>query len=62
VEAWTTTKRDEQAVLVFKRKIFRSIYGPKYENGEWKRWTNRELDEISKGENVIISIKGQRIS
>jgi hypothetical protein len=28
------TKKEEQALLIFKRKIFRSIYGPKYEDGE----------------------------
>jgi hypothetical protein len=38
-EAWTMTKKEEQALLVFERKIFR-IYGPKYENGEWKSRTN----------------------
>jgi hypothetical protein len=48
-EAWTMTKKDKQAVPVFERKIFRRIYGPKYENGEWKRRTNRELEEMSKG-------------
>jgi hypothetical protein len=35
-EAWTMTKEDEQAVLVFKRKIFRRIYGSKYEAGNGK--------------------------
>jgi len=38
------TKKEEQAVLIFERKILRRIYGPKYENGEWKSRTNRELD------------------
>jgi hypothetical protein len=47
-EAWTLTKKDEQAVLIFERKIFRKIYDPKYENGEWKSRKNRELEEISK--------------
>ena len=36
-ETWTMTKKEEQAVLIFERKIFRRIYGPKYEDGEWKR-------------------------
>jgi len=40
-------------VLIFERKIFRRIYGPKYENGEWKSRTNRELEEMSKGENIV---------
>ena len=39
-EAWTLTKKEEQAVLIFERKIFRRIYGPKYKNGEWKSGTN----------------------
>jgi len=60
--AWTLTKIDEQALLIFERKIFRRIYDPKYENGEWKCRTNRELEEMSKGENIVKWIKGQRIS
>jgi hypothetical protein len=52
-EAWTLTKKEEKAVLIFERKIFRRIYGPKYENGVWKSRTNRELEEMSKGENIV---------
>jgi hypothetical protein len=61
-ETWTRTKKEEQSLLVFERKIFRRIYGPKYENGEWKTRTNEELEEMSKGENIVKWIKGQRIS
>ena len=43
-------------------KIFRRIYVPKYEDGEWKSRTNREIEELSKGENIVKWIKGQRIS
>ena len=57
-EALTLTKKEEQAVLIFERKIFGRMYGPKYENGEWKSRTNRELEEISKGENIVKWIKG----
>jgi hypothetical protein len=34
---------EEQALLIFERKIFRIIYGPKYENGERKSRANREV-------------------
>ena len=61
-EAWTLKKKEEQALLIFERKIFRRIYGPTYENGEWKSRTNRELEGMSKGENIVKCIKGQRIS
>ena len=40
VETWTMTKKEEKDLLIFERKIFRRIYGPKYENGEWKSRTN----------------------
>jgi len=56
------TEKEEQAVLIFEMKIFRRIYGPKYENGEWKCRRNRELEEMSKGENMVKWIKGQTIN
>jgi len=55
-------KKEEQSLLIFERKIFRRIYGAKYENGEWKSRTNRELEEMSEGENIVKLIKGQKIS
>ena len=60
-EACTLPKKEEQAVLIFERKIFRRIYGTKYKNGEWKSRTNRELEEMSKGNNIVKWIIGQRI-
>ena len=39
-----------------------AVYGPKYENGEWKSGMNQELEEMSKEENIVKWIKGQRIS
>ena len=56
------TKKEEQAVLIFERKIFRRVYGAKCENGRRKSRTNRELEEMSKGEYIVKWIKGQRIS
>ena len=61
-ETWTMTKKEEQALLIFERKIFRRIYGAKYKDGEWKSRTNRELKEMSKGKHIVKWINGQRIS
>ena len=61
-ETWTLAKKEEQAVLIFERKIFRRIYCAKYENGEWKSRKNGELEEMNKGENIVKWIKWQRIS
>jgi hypothetical protein len=33
----------------------------KYVNGEWKSRTNRDLEELSKAENIVKWIKGQTI-
>ena len=60
--SWTLTKKEEQVLLIFERKIFRRIYGAKYENGEWKSRTIRELEEMSKGENIVKCMRGQRLS
>jgi hypothetical protein len=54
--------KKEQALLIFERKIFRRMYGSKYEKWGWKSRTNRELEEMSKGGNVVKWIKGQRLS
>ena len=56
------SKEEEQTLLIFEWKIFRRIYGPKYEKGEWKSRTIREVEEMNKGENIVKWIKGQRIS
>jgi hypothetical protein len=58
------TKKEEQDLLIFEMKIFRGVgvFGPKYEDVEWNSRTNRELEELSKGENIVKWIKGQRIS
>jgi len=45
--------KKEEVLLIFERKLFGKIYGPKYENGEWKNRTNRALEEMSEGEYIV---------
>jgi hypothetical protein len=51
-------------ILLSGESGIRAVYicGPKYEDGERKSRTNRELEELSKGENIVTWMKGQRIS
>jgi hypothetical protein len=55
-------KKEEEALLILERKIFRRIYGPKYEDGEWEIRINHKLEELNKGENIVKWIEGQRLS
>ena len=52
-EAWTLAKKEAVALLIFESKIFSRVYGPKYENREWKNRTNQELEGMSKGETIV---------
>jgi len=56
------TDEERTSCAKFEKKIFRRLCSPKYENMGWKSRTNRELEEMSKGENIVKWIKGQRIS
>jgi hypothetical protein len=44
-ETWVLTKREENQLLVFERKVLRTICGPKIENGVYRRRYNHELDK-----------------
>jgi hypothetical protein len=44
-ETWVLTKREENQLLVFERKVLRTICGPKIENGGHRRRYNHELDK-----------------
>jgi hypothetical protein len=39
------TKREENQLFVFERKVLRAICGPKIENGVYRRRYNHELDK-----------------
>jgi len=51
-----------QHVLVFERKILRTIFEPTKENQIWWTKTNEELYKLIKHKNILNYIKAQRLS
>jgi hypothetical protein len=50
---WVLTKREENQLLVFERKVLRTICGPKIENSIYKRRYNHELDKEFDSPNAL---------
>jgi hypothetical protein len=43
-ETWLLTKREENQLLVFERKVLQTICGPKIENRVYRRWKNDDIE------------------
>ena len=52
-ETWALTRREENQLLVFERKVLRTISGPKNENGVFRRRYNFEFEREFDSPNVI---------
>jgi hypothetical protein len=55
------TKREENQLLVFERKVLRTISGPIVENGVYRRRYNFELDREFDNPSVINVVKTSRL-
>jgi hypothetical protein len=60
-ETWVLTKREENQLLVFERKVLRTICGPKIENGVYRRRYNHELDKEFDSPNALNVTKASRL-
>ena len=60
-ETWAMTRREENQLLVFERKVLRTISGPKNENGVFRRRYNFELEREFDSPNVINVVKTSRL-
>jgi hypothetical protein len=49
---WMLTKREEKQFFEFKMRVFRTICGPKIENGVYRRRDDHELDKEFNNLNV----------
>ena len=60
-ETWTLTKKDENLLNTWERKILRRIFGAININGEWRRRTNSELEQLFKKPTIVTDIKARRL-
>jgi hypothetical protein len=60
-ETWVLTKREENQLLVFERKVLRTICGPKIENGVYRRRYNHELKKEFNSPNTLNVTKTSRL-
>jgi hypothetical protein len=60
-ETWVLTKREENQLLVFERKVLRTICGSKIENGVYRRKYNHELDKEFNSPNALNFTKTSRL-
>ena len=58
---WTLTKKDENLLNTWERKILRRIFGAININGEWRRRTNSELEQLFKKPTIVTDIKARRL-
>jgi hypothetical protein len=61
-ETWTMSTADENALCVSEQKVVRRIYGPLKEGERWRITSNRELEEILRGEDTVNFVKSQRLA
>jgi hypothetical protein len=55
------TKREENQLLVFERKVLRLICGPNIENGVYRRRYNHKLERKFDSPNVLNATKTSRL-
>ena len=60
-EAWCMTQRDEQTLLVFERRILRSIFGGIKVDNNWRRRFNHELYQLYNEPDIVKYIKINRL-
>jgi len=60
-ETWSRTVAGENAHRSFERRIFRKVFGPVRDRGEWRIHYNEELNELIEGGDIVRFMKAQRI-
>ena len=55
------TKNDEHLLLMFERKVLRTIFGGKIENGRYRRRYNFELERDFAEPNIVAMVRVNRL-
>jgi hypothetical protein len=59
-EAWALTSEEMNALRIFERKIVRRICGSINEGESWRVRTNKEIEDILEGADIVKLIKSLR--
>lgn len=60
-ENWVLSKKTEKCLIVFENKILRKIYGPTFEDGEWRIRHNAELRQLYTDPDIVAEVRGRRM-
>ena len=60
-ETWPLTRSDENLLHMFERKVLRTIFGAKLDNGHYRRRYNFELERDFGEPNVVATVKTNRL-
>lgn len=60
-ETWVMTKKEEEGLNTWERKVLRRIYGPVCDLGEWRIRTNEETYELYGEKTIVAEVKSARL-
>lgn len=60
-ETWVLNKKNKSKLERWERKILRKIYGGIQDEGQWRRRTNKEIQEMYKTPCITSKIQAQRL-